>query len=89
MVWPHKAGFGIKMIRMGCKNRPFYQIGAMPSRRRSGLLPDEVFGSYDPIPNEHDEVIAAMDLSRLAYWQGRGASLSVGLEAILGKLSSL
>ncbi|KAH9392817.1 PREDICTED: probable 28S ribosomal protein S16, mitochondrial [Rhagoletis zephyria] len=84
MVWPHKAGFGIKLVRMGCKNRPYYQIGAMPSRRRTGLLPDEVIGSLDPIPNERNEIVAAVDLSRLSYWQGRGGRLSVGMETLLG-----
>lgn len=88
MVWPHKAGFGIKLVRMGCKNRPYYQIGAMPSRRRTGLLPDEVIGSLDPIPNERNEIVAAVDLSRLSYWQGRGGRLSVGMETLLGKYST-
>ena len=84
MVWPHKSGFGIKLVRMGCKNRPYYQIGAMPSRRRTGLLPDEVIGSLDPIPNERNEIVAAVDLSRLSYWMGRGGRLSVGMQTLLG-----
>nr|XP_027206231.1 probable 28S ribosomal protein S16, mitochondrial [Dermatophagoides pteronyssinus] len=84
MVWPHKSGFGIKLVRMGCKNRPYYQIGAMPSRRRTGLLPDEVIGSLDPVPNERNEIVAAVDLSRLSYWMGRGARLSVGMQTLLG-----
>ncbi|OTF77991.1 28S ribosomal protein S16, mitochondrial-like protein [Euroglyphus maynei] len=84
MVWPHKSGFGIKLVRMGCRNRPYYQIGAMPSRRRTGLLPDEVIGSLDPVPNERNEIVAAVDLSRLSYWMGRGARLSVGMQTLLG-----
>lgn len=85
MVWPHKSGIGIKLVRMGCSNRPYYQIGAMPSRRRTGLLPDEVIGSFDPVPNERNEVVVAVDLSRLSYWMGRRGRLSVGMETILGK----
>lgn len=85
MVWPHKSGFGIKLVRMGCRNRPYYQIGAMPSRRQTGLLPDEIIGSLDPIPNERNEILAAVDLNRLSYWMGRGARLSVGMQTLLGK----
>lgn len=85
MVWPHKSGFGIKLVRMGCKNRPYFQIGAMPSRRRTGLLPDEVIGSLDPVPNERNEIVCAIDFSRLSYWMGRDGRLSVGMETILGK----
>ncbi|KAI2808128.1 hypothetical protein RDWZM_005492 [Blomia tropicalis] len=84
MVWPHKSGFGIKLVRMGCKNRPYFQIGAMPSRRRTGLLPDEVIGSLDPVPNERNEIVCAIDFSRLSYWMGRDGRLSVGMETILG-----
>lgn len=84
MVWPRKAGYGIKLIRMGCSNRPYYQIGAIPSTRRTGLLPDEVIGSLDPMPNERNEIVASVDLSRLSYWMGRGARLSVGMRTLLG-----
>ncbi len=84
MVWPHKSGFGIRLIRMGCKNRPFYQLGALPSRRRSNLLPDEVIGNVDPIPNENNEIIACVDLKRLSYWMGKGGRLSIGAQNILG-----
>lgn len=84
MVWPRKTGYGIKLIRMGCANRPYYQIGAIPLTRRTGLLPDEVIGSLDPVPNERNEIVAAVDLSRLSYWMGRGAELSKGAQTLLG-----
>lgn len=86
MIWPTKSGYGIKLIRMGCKNRPYFQIGATPSQRRTGLLPDEVIGSVDPIPNERNEIVVAVDLSRLAYWMGRGGRLSDGMQTLMGNL---
>jgi len=84
MVWPNKKGLCIRLIRMGCVNRPFYQIGALPSTRRPHLLPDEVIGCIDPVPNEKNEIIASVDLKRLAYWMGRGAQLSNGTQRVLG-----
>jgi ribosomal protein S16 len=89
MVWPKKKGLCIRLIRMGCANRPFYQIGALPSTRRPHLLPDEVIGCIDPVPNEKNEIIASVDLKRLAYWMGRGAQLSNGTQRVLGLSSSL
>ena len=69
---------------MGCKNRPFYQLGALPARRRPNLLPDEVLGNVDPIPNENNEIIASADLKRLSYWMGKEAMLSNGAKDVLG-----
>ena len=84
MLLPHQGGFSIRLIRMGCKNRPFYQLGALPSRRRPNLLPDEVIGNVDPIPNENNEIIACVDLKRLSYWMGKGAVFSKGAQNVLG-----
>lgn len=74
----------IRLIRMGCTNRPFYQIGVSPINRRAGLPPNEVIGSYDPMPNEHNEKHFAVDLDRLAYWLGEGAAMSAGVSTLLG-----
>ncbi|CAG2182358.1 unnamed protein product [Oppiella nova] len=69
---------------MGCKNRPFYQLGALPTRRRPNLLPDEVIGNVDPVPNHNNEIIACVDLKRLAYWTGKGVKFSGGAQSVLG-----
>ncbi|XP_054160722.1 probable 28S ribosomal protein S16, mitochondrial [Oppia nitens] len=79
-----QSSLSVRLIRMGCKNRPFYQIGALPTRRRSNLLPDEVIGNVDPIPNQNNEIIASCDLKRLAYWTGKGVVFSKGIQNILG-----
>lgn len=79
----------VRLIRMGCVNRPFYQIGVSPFLRRPGLPPDEVIGSFDPVANEKNEKLVAVDLDRLAYWMGEGAHLSQGVVTVLGTLFSL
>lgn len=80
-----QPSMGIRLIRMGCVNRPFYQIGVLPFKRRAGLPPNEVIGSFDPMPNERNEKLLAVDLDRLAYWIGHGAQVSRGLTTMLGE----
>lgn len=85
---PFPRGYGIRLHRIGCSNRPFYLIAAMPKKVPVGTLPhqrpDEVIGSVDPMPNEHGEHIVACDLNRLCYYLGRGATPSKLLSHYLG-----
>lgn len=86
LPWP--SGYGIRLYRIGCVNRPFYLIGAMPKKIPSGRKPeqrpDEVIGSIDPMPNEHGEQLVSCDLNRLCYYLGKGAKPSKLLAHYLG-----
>jgi len=84
MVWPFPKGIVIRMHRVGCANRPFYQIGMGKKRDREGAQLEEVFGSCDSMPNEKGEVVASIDLKRVAFYLGKGADMSKSVEAILG-----
>lgn len=89
MVWPFYPGIIIRVWRRGCVNRPFYLIGVSPTRRRPNQPPgtpylDEVFGCWDPMPNEKGEIIASIDLKRLVYYMGKGAYLGRKVQDILG-----
>lgn len=75
----------IRLLRKGCSNRPFFQLGVMPADRRKELPPEEIIGSYDPMPNERNEKLLAVDFDRLAYWIGEGASMAEGVDTVLGK----
>lgn len=85
---PFPSGYGIRVFRIGCNNRPFYLIGAMskkvPVSNRPERRPDEVIGSVDPMPNERGELIVACDLNRLNYYLGRGATPSSLVSHYLG-----
>ena len=81
-----KTGDVIRLVRMGCTNRPFYHIGVIPARKRIGRVPHEVIGSYDNFPNERNEKLVSIDLNRLTYWLGRGAEPSKSVGMLLGKL---
>lgn len=74
---------GIKLIREGCANRPFYLICVTPQIRDSRDIKEQI-GSYDPLPNEKNEKLCAINLERLYYWIGQGASISRPVEELLG-----
>lgn len=44
----------------------------------------EQLGSYDPLPNEHNEKLVALNYERLRYWIGMGAVTSKPVEQLLG-----
>ena len=81
--WP--AGMEIRLIRRGCTNRPFFQVGVIPAYKSKERAADEVIGSFDPMLNEHNEKLFAVDLTRLAFWIGQGAKLTPEASHMLGK----
>lgn len=44
----------------------------------------EQLGSFDPLPNEHNEKLVAVNYERLRYWIGNGAVTSGAMEQLLG-----
>ncbi|XP_023212444.1 probable 28S ribosomal protein S16, mitochondrial [Centruroides sculpturatus] len=74
---------GIKLIREGCANRPFYLIAVTPQIRNSEEIKEQI-GTYDPLPNERNEKLCAINLERLYYWIGQGAKISTPLRELLG-----
>lgn len=85
---PFPKGYGVRLHKIGCANRPFYLIGAMPKKvsvgRKPNQRPDEIIGSVDPMPNERGELVVACDLNRLCYYLGMGAKPSKLLSQFLG-----
>lgn len=47
----------------------------------------EQVGSIDPMVNERDEKLVALNLERIQYWLGEGIHISRPASAILGKLN--
>lgn len=45
----------------------------------------EQLGTYDPLPNEYNEKLAALNYERIRYWIGNGAVTSRPLEQLLGR----
>lgn len=45
----------------------------------------EQVGSLDPMPNERDEKLVALNLERIQYWLGEGVHVSDPAASILGR----
>ena len=79
----------IGLARYGCTNRPFYYIAAMrgkviPKEPRGGRVLEQI-GSFDPLPNKHNEKMVAINYERLRYWLSLDARLSHTMAELLGK----
>ncbi|XP_045473557.1 probable 28S ribosomal protein S16, mitochondrial [Harmonia axyridis] len=74
----------IRFARKGCTNRPFFHIVVTEVKRDQQDPVIEQIGSYDPIPNEHDEKLCALNFERIKYWLGNGATVSEPVEELLG-----
>lgn len=83
-LFPSVTGAEVRLRRIGCQNRKFYQIGVCPRARRQDLAVNEVIGCYDPMPNERNEKLVSLDMERFAYWLGQGAKLTPDVKNLLG-----
>ncbi|EEC02765.1 ribosomal protein S16, putative [Ixodes scapularis] len=74
----------IQLMLKGCANRPVYHIVAAYRSRRPHEEALEQIGSFDPMPNERNEKLVAINFDRLKYWFGQGARPSRGMGCLLG-----
>lgn len=44
----------------------------------------EQLGTYDPIPNEHNEKLVSLNLERIRHWIGNGADVSTPVAELFG-----
>lgn len=63
----------LRLTRLGRKKLPFYRVVATDSRNQRDGKNIEVLGYYDPMKQPAEVKI---DLSRVDYWLGVGASPS-------------
>uniref|UniRef100_A0A914HP39 Small ribosomal subunit protein bS16m n=1 Tax=Globodera rostochiensis TaxID=31243 RepID=A0A914HP39_GLORO len=78
----------ISLASVGCANRPAYHINVFPDkalgRRWEGNVIENL-GSFDPLPNDRNEKLVAMNIERLKYWLGvRNAHVSPSALELLG-----
>ena len=45
----------------------------------------EQLGSYDPMPNNNNEKLVALNLERIKFWLGQGAHVTTPVAELLGK----
>ncbi len=69
----------IRLSRLGRKNRPFWRIIAIDSRKkRDGAFLDNL-GTYDPI----NKTLVAFHLDRIQDWISKGAQPSATVAKLL------
>ncbi|MEW9798106.1 30S ribosomal protein S16 [Alteromonas sp. CYL-A6] len=72
----------IRLQRGGAKKRPFYQLVVADSRRaRNGRFIENV-GFFNPTAQGQAERLR-IDLDRIEYWVGVGASLSERVSSLV------
>lgn len=65
----------IRLARGGSKKRPFYHLTVTNTRSaRNGRFLERV-GFFNPVARGQEESLR-VDLERVAYWQGQGATVS-------------
>ena len=72
----------LRLTRMGRKKRPFYRIVAADSRAPRDGRNLEVLGHYNPLVEEDG---LKLNLERVDYWLGVGASPSDTVENLIAK----
>lgn len=70
----------LRMARHGAKKAPFYRIVAMDARKRRDGRFIEQLGYFDPMKSP---VQIRVDLARVDYWLGQGASPSATVSQIV------
>ncbi|MEM8956224.1 MAG: 30S ribosomal protein S16 [Pseudomonadota bacterium] len=64
----------LRLARGGSKKRPFYRIVAADSRMPRDGRYIEKLGTYNPLLPKDSEDRVKMDLERVQYWLGQGAT---------------
>lgn len=77
----------IRLSSQGCVNRPFYLINVQKNRAPRDRKFVEQLGSFDPLPNMHNERLVAINFDRLRTWLAFGATPSKPVAQLLGKFT--
>jgi small subunit ribosomal protein S16 len=69
----------IRLSRGGTKNKPYYRIVVVDSRRKRDGAPLEVLGYWHPAKKTK-----RIDKNKLAHWQKNGAKATPAVKRIIG-----
>ncbi len=81
----HGGHVVIRLALGGATNRPFYRIVAAYNKRARDSKYIEQLGSYDPLPNIHNEKLVAFNYERIKYWIACGAHTTKPVAKLLGE----
>ena len=76
----------MKLTQRGCANRPFFHVVVIKSTYPNSrhIPPLEQVGTYDPLPNNHNEKLVALNLERIQHYLAHGVHLSKPVAQLLG-----
>jgi len=77
------VGVVIRLQRAGTRNRPFYRVVVMDSRKQRDGAFLEKLGYYDPVPNPE---LLNIDTERVRHWIGQGAQPSVSVRSLIKRV---
>jgi len=72
----------LRLSRQGTKDRPYYKIVAVDSRKRRDGRPIEQLGTYNPMI---EGVNYSIDIEKAEKWLGHGAQASETVNSIIKK----
>lgn len=72
----------LRLSRQGTKDRPYYKIVAVDSRKRRDGRPIEFLGTYNPMA---EGVNYAIDIEKAEKWLGQGAQPTDTVKSIIKK----
>ncbi|KAK9370687.1 ribosomal protein S16, mitochondrial [Lipomyces kononenkoae] len=84
-------GVRIRLVRMGLKRNPIYNIAVSDNKRGLTKKPIEVIGTYDahskPLPGAPNKKLKEvhLDFERARYWLGVGAQPSDTVTSLFRK----
>ncbi len=74
----------IRLSRIGKKNRPYWRIVAVDSRKKRDSSYLDNLGTYDPLKHE----VIQLNMERLNEWVGNGAECSPAVVKLVKKSST-
>ena len=81
---PVTRQLAIRLAMHGCTNRPFFHIVVMKQHLGRNKPPLEQLGSYDPMPNEKQELRVAVNFERVKHWMCLGAVVTKPVAKLFG-----
>lgn len=77
----------LRLARHGCTNRPFFHLVAIHNKfaRNSGRALEQL-GTFDPMPNNHNEKLVSLNVERIKYWLAIGAHPTPPVSHLLGRI---
>jgi small subunit ribosomal protein S16 len=68
----------IRLDRRGTKEKPFYKIIAIDSRKKKGAPPLEVLGYWQPVKN-----LLKVEKEKIGNWLKKGAKLTTAVRKLI------